>query len=98
MMVVFIGSTRNCQAVVFVLNVTPQQVVQRTQWINFQVGQRIAIVWTTSVLEAHADSVHGLYEHSFLVPVRPDQFKHAWATESEGQRSLAERGTHCCRD
>src|SRR5258705_6558491 len=91
MVVVFVRSTRNCQAVVFVLNVTPEQVVQRSQWINFEVGKRIAFVWTTSVLKAHADSVHGLHQHSFFVPVRPDQFKHTGTTEPMRKSSIAER-------
>src|SRR4029078_7307942 len=90
MMVVFIRSTRNCQAIVFVLDVTPEQVVQWPQRINFQVCQWIVVQWSTSVLEAHADSIHGLHQHSLFMPVRPDQFEHAWTSESMRKRSLAE--------
>src|SRR6267142_216542 len=89
-MIVFIGSARNRQAVVFVLNVTPEQVVQGAQWMNFEISQRIAFERSTSVLEAHADSVHGLHKHSLLVPVRPDKFKHVWTVEPVGKRSPAE--------
>src|ERR1041384_5162302 len=92
-MVVFICSARDSQAVVFVLDVTPEQVVQRAQWIDLEIRKGITLRWSAPVLKAHADRVHGLDEHAFFVPVGPNELEHAWATEPVGQQSATELRT-----
>src|SRR5829696_5527234 len=49
-MVVFISPAGNGQAIVFVLNETPEEIVQRAEWINLEIRQRVAFAWSTFVL------------------------------------------------
>src|ERR1041384_5459234 len=59
-----------------VLKITPKQVVQRAQRVNFQQPQRVAVA-STDVLKPQGDRVHGLHKRRFLLPVRPDQLQQA---------------------
>src|SRR4029453_17631093 len=67
-MVVLISPARHGQPVMFILDQAPNQIVQRSQWVEFQLAQRVT--WTTApILEPERDSVHSLYEHALFVPV-----------------------------
>src|SRR4051794_37046817 len=73
--VILASSALNGQTVPLVLNGTPQEVVEGPYWINLQMEQRIPITGAAHVLEAPADRIHALHEHSFFVPVRPDKLQ-----------------------
>ena len=76
MMHVLMGSARHCKPSIFVVNEAPDQIVQRPQGIEFEFPKRI--VWrTTPVLESPGDCVHGLNEHPFFKPIRPNQLDEA---------------------
>ena len=69
MVVVLIGAAGDREPVLLVLDVAPEQIVQRAQRIDIELGQRIARR-AAAILEAHGDGVERLDEHPLLVPVR----------------------------
>jgi hypothetical protein len=81
-MVVLVGASLNGQAVLLVLDVAPQQTAERPQRVDLEVRQRIAIARCAHVLEASADGAEGLRQHSFFVPIRPDQLDEARAVDA----------------
>ena len=58
--VVFISAARHAQSVVFVLDESPDNVVQGTQGVEFKIGQWITHM-TSLVLKTKRDGVHRLY-------------------------------------
>src|SRR4030095_1490907 len=87
-MVVLINPTRHGQPVMFILDQTPNQIVQWSQWVELQLAQRVT--WTTApILEPERDSVHGLREHALFVPVRPNQLQKTGTGQSMLQDAIA---------
>lgn len=89
-MIVLGTATIHRQPVLFVLDITPEQIVQRPQRIDRYMRERIAIAEATYVLETPADGIYRLNQHSFLVPVRPDQLDQADAIGTRCQHVGAE--------
>src|SRR5262249_56735976 len=75
-MIVFVNATTDCQPMLLVLEISPEQVVQRPQRIDLELSQRVESR-AADILEPLADRIHGLNEHSLFVPVRPDQLEEA---------------------
>ena len=76
-MVVLVVAAGDAQPVLLVLDVAPEQVVERPQRIDLEVAQRIVVLRPADVLETPRDRVQRLHQHSLLVPVRPDQLEQA---------------------
>src|SRR5690349_11011511 len=88
-MVILIGPPDDAQAVLLVLYVTPQQVVERAERVDFEHRERIMITAIADVLETAAQRVHGLHQHAFLMPVGPYQFKQTRLGELGSQETEA---------
>src|SRR5712691_11526655 len=87
-MVVLISPARHGQPVMFILDQTPNQIVQWSQWVELQLAQRV--MWTTApILEPVRDSVHGLHKHALFVPVRPNQLQQTGTGQSMLQDAKA---------
>jgi len=72
----------------FILDQTPNQIVQWSQWVELQLAQRV--MWTTApILEPVRDSVHGLREHALFMPVRPNQLQKTGTGQSMLQDAKA---------
>src|ERR1700730_14435960 len=74
----------------FVLEVTPEEVAQRTKRVDLQKSKRILLTRGASVLETPGDRLHRLDEHALLVPVGPDELNEAWVTELFADDTLAQ--------
>lgn len=72
-MVVLVRAARRTELARLVLDAPAQQVGQRLDRRERQMGERIART-ATPVLQAQHDRVHGLYQHALLAPAAPDQF------------------------
>ena len=73
LVIVFLRPARNRQALVFILHVTPQDIVERPERVQLEMRQRIARRVGALVLEALRDGVDRLGQHAFFVPVGPDE-------------------------
>ena len=87
--VVLVVAADDAQAMLFILDVSPQQVVERAQRIDLQVRERVLRGAAADVLEAPGDRVRGLHQHPFFVPVRPDQLEQARVGELLLQDAVA---------
>src|SRR5215204_2122611 len=74
LMVVFERPADDTQSVLLVLDITPEQVAQWKEPADLEVRKRIAAgARNADILKPPSDRIHRLGEHSFLLPVRPDQ-------------------------
>src|SRR5262249_39062574 len=87
-MVILISPARHGQPVMFILDQTPNQIVQWSQRVELQLAQWV--VWPTApILEPERDSVHGLCEHALFMPVRPNQLQKTGTGQSMLQDAKA---------
>src|SRR5688572_23316580 len=75
LMIVLVSTTSNGQTMLLVLGISPEQVVESPQGIDFQVGEWIAPFSSALVLKAQADRIHRLHELRLLHPIRPDELE-----------------------
>ena len=73
LVIVFVRPPGDRQALVFILNVTPQDVVEGPQRVQLEMSERVALSVGALVLEAPRDGVDRLGEHALFVPIGPDQ-------------------------
>src|SRR5215471_16565123 len=87
-MVVLISPARHSQPVMLILDQTPNQIVQWSQWVELQLAQWV--MWPTApILESERDSIHGLREHALFMPVRPNQLQKTGTGQSMLQDAKA---------
>src|SRR5688572_11938023 len=72
-MLVLVGTPNDGQAVLLVLDVAPEQVIERAQRIELELSEERTFARSTAILETQADRRENLHEHRLLVPVRPDE-------------------------
>src|SRR5262249_778322 len=90
MVIVLVDAPDNAQPVLLFLDVAPEEISQGPEWIDFEHGQRIpAAAGSPNILETPADCVQGLHQHSFLVPIRPDQLEQARTGQLPPENSYA---------
>src|SRR5262245_5480595 len=71
-MLVLVRTAACSQAMWLVLDVLPEEIVERSEHVDLELGEGV-VACSASVLEAQADCLHGLDETPLLEPVRPDQ-------------------------
>ena len=70
------GPAWHRQAIVFVLDEAPDQIIQGPQGIEFEFPKRI-VRRTAPILETPGDRVHRLNEHPLFQPIGPNQLDEA---------------------
>ncbi|MCY1230446.1 hypothetical protein D9M72_428580 [compost metagenome] len=88
-MVIFVVAPHDAQAMLLVLDIAPQQVIERPQRIDLHIGEGIILQRPADVLEAARNRIHGLDQHSLFLPVRPDELEQARLNQPGPQDAVA---------
>src|SRR5262249_45157323 len=89
LMVVLVRTAHDAQPPLFVLQVAPNQVIERVQRIELERSERVETAALPDVLIPDAERVDRLNQHSLLMPVRPDQLEKAGRQQTLRRNRIA---------